>query len=650
MTKVHIGAQEVGSPLSAELEPGGALLIGRAPDPSRIHWASLVEPKTSGEIASGPLMIDRYQLQMLTVSSGQVSANHLLVLAQEQTAALYDLGSRNGSFMQLVPQRPLIIPRESELFVTLAGRQTKESDRTRPQDASWQDVDDFGPSIVAALSNWFKDSRIPVRVVRHKRNARSDGFLLADDTIIALEEFGTLPVTGAMFVETVSDYVHAQNARYWQLQRRVTGMIAASPAIRQVLVRTAESAANCRRTLFLGPTGVGKELLARSYHSYSPRHAGSFVTVNCALLEKDLLYAQLFGARRGSFTGAVADVPGLIEAAHGGTLFLDELGEMDANVQKALLRFLDSRGEYYRLGDSRPRHADVQVVGASNVPLDDPSYRTGRFRDDLWYRLAGSVITVPPLIERPEDVRAYLQSRTLQGSKWTVAECLTEDAFELVLTDPWPGNFRDLENFIDRLPRGVHPRSIDRTSCRKAMWEGRPKVPANPSARSETPAPQSILGPAPGTVSAPSHPGELNSIATVRAASSPPAATEVPARGSARLREQSIVPTNTALGWERIVNVALGTFLEDQGEHLTGWDQLQLYIEHYLKPMFIAHASSTRQPADAARTINYSAIARRLHIGDGGTVKTHLSRYQERFARTFASDDREEAEGSESSS
>lgn len=152
------------------------------------------------------------------------------------------------------------------------------------------------------------------------------------------------------------------------------------------------------------------------------------MTVNCALLEKDLLHVQLFGACRGSFTGAVADIVGLIEAAHGGTLFLDELGEMSADVQKALLRFLDSRGEYYRLGDSGPRMADVQVECASNVSLDDPACRGARFRSDLWYRLASAVIKVPPLHERPDDILAFLRSRTLPGNPLRIAECLTEDA------------------------------------------------------------------------------------------------------------------------------------------------------------------------------------------------------------------------------
>lgn len=637
MPKIHIGALEVESLQSVDVEPGGGLLVGRAPDLNRIDWSSLVLPTSLSSSASTPESPDGYRLRTLTVASGQVSANHLLVLAGDDTAAVYDLGSRNGSFMQLVPQRPLMVRREPEILINLAGPHVQEPMLERPRDAKWKEATDFGPAVVAALCDWFREARIPVRVIRHDPYTRKDGLLLADDSIIELEDLGTLQISGTTLIEKVADYVHAQNARFWQLERRVSGLVAASPAIKQILARTAESAANGRRTLFLGPTGVGKELLARSYHAYSPRHSSPFVTVNCALLEKELLYAQLFGARRGSFTGAVADVPGLIEAAHGGTLFLDELGEMNLDVQKALLRFLDSRGEYYRLGDPRARTADVQVIGASNAPLDDPTYRNGRFRDDLWYRLAGSVVLVPALADRPEDVRAFLQNRMLHGSKWSVAECLTEDALEHVLADPWPGNFRDVENFIDRLPRVNRTRSIDRAACVRAIHEGRPSA-ASPkgtelSAREEPVVPEASSAP---ILPAPS---EKEPDLPVRTEASGPYPVESPSRGAARLREQSRVPTNAELGWSRIVNVALNTFLEDQSERLTGWDQLQLFVEHYLKPMFVSHAASTTPAVSSTRTINYSAIARRLHIGDGGTVKTHLSRFQERFANALLAED-----------
>lgn len=229
-------------------------------------------------------------------------------------------------------------------------------------------------------------------------------FHLADDhalQVISLSG-GTYDSQIGVVLDRIRGYIHEQNLRLEQFLRRVDGMVVASPIMREVLRRVAESAEQGRRTVLLGPTGAGKEWLARCYHRYSPRSKGPFAALNCALLDRDLLYAQLFGARRGSFTGAVQDIQGLVEASHEGTLFLDELGEMSLDVQKALLRFLDTRGEYQRLGDPKPRHADVQLVCASNAGLDEAEYRMKHFRDDLWYRLSSAVIRVPPLRERPE--------------------------------------------------------------------------------------------------------------------------------------------------------------------------------------------------------------------------------------------------------
>ena len=619
MTRIQIDSKELEGALSVRVEPGDALLVGRAPDPSRIEWSALGSRQSPADRMNDGTAADHYRIETMAVQSGRVSANHLLILRDAEATAVYDLGSRNGSWVQLQPRFPVVFDPDQDVAIALAGTPPTEPRLPQPKEATWTQDADFAGAVEQALVAWLVQVDAPIRLILHPPSACKDGFPLADDSHIEVQEYGTLRTPISTLLSLISEYIHAQNVRFMQLQRRVSGMVAASPEIREILLRTADSAASGRRTLFLGPTGVGKELLARSYHGYSLRHQGPFVTVNCALLDKDLLYAQLFGARRGSFTGAVADVPGLIEAANGGTLFLDELGEMNLEVQKALLRFLDSRGEYYRLGESRMRRADVQVIGASNAPIGDPEYRAQRFRDDLWYRLASSVIVVPPLHERPEDIRAYLSSRMLPGSKWSVAESLTEEALAVVLRDPWPGNFRDLENFIDRLPRVSAPRSISRQRCEAAIQEGRP-----------TPVIARSAGPSgPPPVAAAAH----------AAASQPPR--ELPARPKGKLHAIPLLPANTALGWERIVGTALQAFLADQGEEPAGWDQLLLLVERYLKPMFVAHASAPAPGAVTTRPVNYSALARRLHIGDGSTVKTHLTRFEERFARSAGAADAE---------
>lgn len=617
------------APIGTTLQPGSALLIGREPDPSRIDWSALVPQQAPCALLSPCTEPARYRMETLAIKSGRTSANHLLVLCDGAVTALYDLGSRNGSWIRLGPRRPVIMAAGIEVSVSLAGASASEPSLQRPRDAEWTEESGFGPAVVRALSDWIEQNDIPLHVQRSESASAGDSILLADDSAIELSEYGTLQVSKAQIYEVICEYIHDQNARYMQIAGRVSGMVAASAAIRRVLIRTAEAAAHGRRTILLGPTGVGKELLARSYHLYSPRHAGPFVTVNCALLEKDLLYAQLFGARRGSFTGAATDVPGLVEAAAGGTLFLDELGEMSPDVQKALLRFLDSRGEYYRLGDARARRADIQIVCASNVPLNDPTYRSGRFRDDLWYRLAASVIVVPPLHERPEDIRAFLYSRRLPGTNLRVAESMTQDALDALLRDPWPGNFRDLENFIDRLPAVSSPLGIDRTLCEQALQEGRPDQGASqpPSARLTVAVPDTA--PATGTGAAPGQAAVSTEAARLKAA---------PSRAGSRLHGDPLLQKNASFGWERILERAIKAFLEDQEEELAGWNQLQLLVERYVKPMYVAHAASLSDtPATARRAVNYSALARRLHIADGTTVKTHLQRFEERFFR--AADD-----------
>lgn len=621
MLRIHIQAKDHSTPYYAGIGPGQGLLIGRAPDPSRIDWSAL--SGLHGDPIPSPSAAARYKIRCLTVPSGRTSANHVLVLRDATSAFLYDLGSRNGSWAKLEPHRPIMLPDQTELSLCLAGPLTQEPRLSSPPDAEWSIEDSFGESVVRALSGWLEHIDAPIRIERHNRPAiEPTELMLADDTCIRLHETDTLQVSFSTVLEIARGYIHEQNARFQQMERRASGMVVGSAILRKILSRIASAAACSRRVILLGPTGVGKELLALSYHGYSPRHAGPFVTINCALLDRELLYAQLFGARRGSFTGATSDISGLIEAADGGTLFLDELGEMNAEVQKALLRFLDSRGEYYRLGEPLPRRADVQIVCASNAALEDPSYRAARFRDDLWYRLASSVIQVPPLRERPDDIRAYLYTRMARGSKVHIAECLTRDALELVLNDPWPGNYRDLENFLDRLPDTTERQSIDRETCSKALAEGRPKSGAGAAVRTGESARAEL-----GRGAADLH------TDSVRPPSISQRSAESPARIPSKLQRGMVLPANRALGWEPVVQAALRAFLEDQAEEPAGWDQLQLFSERYLKPVFLAHASSLLQDLAPGRTLSYSALARSLHIADGGTVKTHLARFEERFPR-----------------
>jgi transcriptional regulator with PAS, ATPase and Fis domain len=202
--------------------------------------------------------------------------------------------------------------------------------------------------------------------------------------------------------------------------------------------------------LVTGESGTGKELLARRLHRTSPRAAGPFVDVNCAALSPTLLEAELFGHEKGAFTGANTTRPGLVEVADGGTLFLDEVVEMPPSLQAKLLRMTEDR-TLYRVGGRQRIHVDIRIVAATNRDLVK-EIAEGRVREDLYYRLAGVEIRVPPLRERPEDVeplaRHYLGLAARQAGRGPTE--ISAEAMRLLAAYRWPGNVRELRNVMER--------------------------------------------------------------------------------------------------------------------------------------------------------------------------------------------------------
>jgi transcriptional regulator with PAS, ATPase and Fis domain len=200
--------------------------------------------------------------------------------------------------------------------------------------------------------------------------------------------------------------------------------------------------------LVLGETGTGKELFATLAHDKSGRK-GTLLAINCAALPADILDAELFGHAKGAYTGADRDRPGLIEAASGGTLFLDEIGEMSLAVQGRLLRAIEAK-EIRRLGENHPRKVTTRFVGATHRDLSQ-MVKDGKFRADLFFRLRGIVVTLPPLRERPDDI-LLLADHFLgrEGSRIGREFQLTKDAREKMCSHPWPGNVRELKSVIER--------------------------------------------------------------------------------------------------------------------------------------------------------------------------------------------------------
>jgi DNA-binding NtrC family response regulator/Tfp pilus assembly protein PilF len=228
---------------------------------------------------------------------------------------------------------------------------------------------------------------------------------------------------------------------------RAPTLVACSHAMRQVESLARRAAGTELTVLITGETGTGKELVARTIHTLSARAQQPFLAVNCGALRAELALSQLFGHRKGAFTGAHTDGVGLVEAAHGGTMFLDEIGELPLDVQVTLLRFLET-GEYFRLGEAQVRRSDVRLIAATNRALRGADEKM--FRRDLLFRLAEIEIHVPSLRERGEDLIS-LARHFLAFYGGLGGPRLAADAESVLRSHRWPGNVRELENVMKRL-------------------------------------------------------------------------------------------------------------------------------------------------------------------------------------------------------
>ncbi len=575
---VSLSIPDQTAPLLVDVPFGQAILVGRFPNRSKL----------SADIQA---TLEGVELQQVAINADRVSGNHLLVWNAQEETRIYDLNSKNGTWVKLRPDAPIRFSASESLSIELAtmGKGSRLSHELR--EAEWTASEDFAAAVARSINDWLRQVGLNARATIQTRppfQDSEDSTPLADGSRLSLTPIlgATLDISWRQIRDRVNGYIAEQNMRFEQLQGHDDDFVLAAPLMRLAHRELSDAAAYGVRVMILGPTGAGKERMARCYHRHSRAHRGPYVSVNCALLKEGLLYAQLFGAKRGSFTGANNDVIGMIESANDGTLFLDEIGDMDREVQKALLRFLDTRGEYQRLGDSVVRHASVQIVCATNLPLDDPDYRHTRFRDDLWYRLGVKVIRIPPLCERPQDVLAFLRARTLRGGQIRVFDALSKDAAQHVLSDPLPGNFRDLENFVDRLPPNAARGAIDATICAAALTEGR-----RPKDK----------------------------------------------RTHSSLRVLPVTAGNGAEGssadWMAMCEKAIVAFQEDHGDTPRNWGQLHHFIEKYVKPVFVAHSCELATASELSKSTNYSELARRLLIADGSTVKSHLLRYLERYQK-----------------
>ncbi len=227
-------------------------------------------------------------------------------------------------------------------------------------------------------------------------------------------------------------------------------IIGANPKMKEISDLIAKVAPAPTTVLVRGESGTGKELVARAIHRHSALSNQPLVTLNCTALSPALLESELFGYRRGAFTGAYADRKGLFEKAHGGTMFLDEIGDMSIEIQAKLLRTLQT-GEIRAVGDMHTRTVSVRIIAATNQDLE-AAIRQGRFREDLFFRINTFTITLPPLRERIEDI-PFLAEYFLQRARAKVnkrVDSVSPEALSLLRNYSWPGNLRELENIIER--------------------------------------------------------------------------------------------------------------------------------------------------------------------------------------------------------
>jgi len=250
-------------------------------------------------------------------------------------------------------------------------------------------------------------------------------------------------------IERRSALLQAESRMVKQLE--FSGMVGRSGVMLELFDQIRRFAPHVRTALVTGETGTGKELVARALHKSGPRASKKFVTINCSAVVESLFESELFGHVRGAFTGAVDAKQGLFEAADGGTLFLDEIGELPLPAQAKLLRVIET-GEVQRVGGLDARHVDVRVVAATNRDLRLEA-ATGRFREDLFYRLSVVELSVTPLRERREDIpyliAAFVRHFAAQFGKSILGP--TPAAERLLLTAAWPGNIRELRNVIERI-------------------------------------------------------------------------------------------------------------------------------------------------------------------------------------------------------
>ena len=287
-------------------------------------------------------------------------------------------------------------------------------------------------------------------------------------------DFIEKPIEPERLFVAVKNAVHKKSLQeekdtiFQELQEKCQ-MIGESPVMKEVFQRITEVAATSAKILILGESGTGKELVAWAIHHNSDRKSRPYVKLNCAAIPSELLESEIFGHRKGSFTGAVSERKGKFIEADGGSLFLDEIGDMKLQLQAKLLRVLENN-EVEMIGENFPRKVDVRVIAATNHVLER-MVEDGTFREDLYYRLNVVKIVIPPLRERPEDILplGFHFLKEFNGIYNKQVLSIKRQASALLTNYHWPGNVRELRNVMEKLVIFTHKKEIDIQNLQSAL-------------------------------------------------------------------------------------------------------------------------------------------------------------------------------------
>jgi DNA-binding NtrC family response regulator len=285
-------------------------------------------------------------------------------------------------------------------------------------------------------------------------SARADRADVRKGMSLGAGDYVTKPFTRRELLDSIRARLRRSRTSHSEVRstppRAERGFVLQDPAMRELVDQLVRVARGPISVLILGETGVGKELLAEAVHQHSQR-TGKFVALNCAALNEHLLESELFGHEKGAFTGAFASKEGLLETAQGGTLFLDEVGELSIATQVKLLRVLEDR-KVLRVGGRTAKSIDIRLVAATHRDLE-AAIEEGSFRADLFYRLNGIALNVPPLRERQADIESlarHFLERAAREAGLVEPPRLSSAVLRVLLTHPWPGNIRELRNVLER--------------------------------------------------------------------------------------------------------------------------------------------------------------------------------------------------------